>query len=111
MECFKNSPSAPVENRWCGKPDLIGWGAEKEFASSVRVKGRRKCERGVQKSNIGTVFLTNLNIVKKNMIVNDFVQSILCPDWGDSGGWVLSHKVKHQRFDSQSGHMPGLGPG
>ena len=29
------------------------------------------------------------------------------PDWGGSVGWV-SHKVKGHRFDSQSGHMPGL---
>ena len=31
------------------------------------------------------------------------------PKWCDSSvGWVTSHEVKCCRFDSQSGHMPGL---
>ena len=30
------------------------------------------------------------------------------PDWWGSAGWALSSKEKGGRFDSQSGHMPGL---
>ena len=31
------------------------------------------------------------------------------PDWCGSVGWALSHKLKGHLFNSQSGHMPGLG--
>ena len=30
------------------------------------------------------------------------------PGHCSSVGWALSHKVKGHRFDSRSGHMPGL---
>ena len=32
----------------------------------------------------------------------------ISPDWCGSVGWVSYRKVKGRRFDSQSGHMPGL---
>ena len=32
----------------------------------------------------------------------------LCPDWSGSGGWVLSCKPKGHKFNSHSGHIPGL---
>ena len=35
-------------------------------------------------------------------------KNLLRPDWYGSVGWMSSSKVKGHRFDSQSGHMPGL---
>ena len=39
------------------------------------------------------------------------LKSLISPDWGGSVGWASSCKPKGRCFNSQSGHMSGLGPG
>ena len=62
-----------------------------------------KKQMGVLKVSLSNKGL--FKIIRQN---EETKNTIISLDWCGSVGWALPHKLKGPRFDSWSGHMPGL---
>ena len=103
---FPATLKGPLGTLGTGLRTLIGCPIYSEW----RVKLLQKEPLSLQEGSVTTTgcLVTLLRRLSTQTAVCCFIKKTVSPEWYGSVGWASSHKAKGCRFNSWSGHMPGL---